>query len=198
MLRGPQLAARRALARAQPRLCIRELRRFAPTRSRSAGGTSPRSGVALAYCRAAAHPAARLGRVAPPATRAREARAARARPKRAMVRGASGAFVPGTACCRLRALARRRARSRPRPNAIDASVFERAAVDRSERDGCTFLYVGRLDPEKGLDTLLEAFRDVPGELVLVGAGERRRASSGRSPATACASRAQRTATSSSA
>ena len=56
------------------------------------------------------------------------------------------------------------------PNAIDASIFERAAVDRSGRDGCTFLYVGRLDPEKGLDTLLEAFRDVPGELVLVGGG----------------------------
>ena len=38
------------------------------------------------------------------------------------------------------------------------------------RDACRFLYVGRLDPEKGLDVLLEAFREVPGELVLVGSG----------------------------
>jgi glycosyltransferase involved in cell wall biosynthesis len=32
------------------------------------------------------------------------------------------------------------------------------------------LYVGRLDAEKGLETLLEAFRDVPGRLLLVGSG----------------------------
>ena len=113
-----------------------------------------------------------------------------------MVRGASGAYVPGTAAAEY-------ARSlgvelvETAPNAIDASVFERAAVDRSGRDGCTFLYVGRLDPEKGLDTLLAAFRDVPGELVLVGARKRRGATTRRSRASACASRAQRTATSSS-
>ena len=47
-----------------------------------------------------------------------------------MVRGASGAFVPGTAAAEY-------ARSlgvelvETAPNAIDASVFERAAVDRS-------------------------------------------------------------------
>ena len=86
-----------------------------------------------------------------------------------MVRGAAGAYVPGSASAEY-------ARSlgvelvETAPNAIDASVFEQAAVDRSSRSGCTFLYVGRLDPEKGLDTLLEAFRDVPGELVLVGSG----------------------------
>jgi glycosyltransferase involved in cell wall biosynthesis len=85
------------------------------------------------------------------------------------VHGASGAFVPGTASAEY-------ARSlevglvEVAPNAIDASVFDRASVSRSGRDGCTFLYVGRLDPEKGVETLLEAFRDVPGELVLVGAG----------------------------
>jgi glycosyltransferase involved in cell wall biosynthesis len=86
-----------------------------------------------------------------------------------MVRGAAGAFVPGTAAAEY-------ARSlgvdlvELAPNAVDAELFERAAVDRSGRDGCTFLYAGRLDPEKGIDTLLAAFRDVPGELVIVGDG----------------------------
>ncbi|MEP6978871.1 MAG: glycosyltransferase family 4 protein [Thermoleophilia bacterium] len=56
------------------------------------------------------------------------------------------------------------------PNAADASVYGAAAVDRSGRESCTFLYAGRLDREKGLDTLLRAFASVPGELVLAGSG----------------------------
>jgi glycosyltransferase involved in cell wall biosynthesis len=38
------------------------------------------------------------------------------------------------------------------------------------RSGCTFLYAGRLDAEKGLDVLLRAFARVPGELLLAGSG----------------------------
>jgi glycosyltransferase involved in cell wall biosynthesis len=97
-----------------------------------------------------------------------------------MVRGAAGAFVPGSASREYaKALGMRRVELAP--NAVDASIFGRAAVDRSGHHGCTFLYVGRLDAEKGLDTLLEAFRDVPGELLLVGSGtdeERLRALAG--------------------
>jgi glycosyltransferase involved in cell wall biosynthesis len=53
------------------------------------------------------------------------------------------------------------------PNAVDASIF---AVSRRPHEGCVFLYVGRLDREKGVDVLLDAFRDVPGELRIVGTG----------------------------
>jgi glycosyltransferase involved in cell wall biosynthesis len=58
------------------------------------------------------------------------------------------------------------------PNAVDRALFgERVDALRRPGDGCTFLYVGRLDPEKGLEVLLEAFgRLEEGELVLVGSG----------------------------
>lgn len=105
---------------------------------------------------------------------ARDARS-EARPlemaKRAMVRAADGYFVPGTAAKEYAlALGVPEDRLVVAPNAVDASVYGAAAVDRSGRESCTFLYAGRLDPEKGLDTLLRAFRDVPGELVLAGSG----------------------------
>ena len=166
VLRGPQLqrGARWLLLN---RGVIRELRRFRPDAVAVGGWNQPAFWVALAYCRLR-----RIPLLVWIESTARDARS-EARPlalaRGAMVRGASGAFVPGTAAAEY-------ARSlgvelvETAPNAIDASVFERAAVDRSGRDGCTFLYVGRLDPEKGLDTLLEAFREVPGELALVGAG----------------------------
>ena len=146
---------------------LRELRRFRPDAVAVGGWNQPAFWLALAYCRAR-----RIPLLVWIESTARDARS-EARPlalaRTAMVRGASGAYVPGTAAAEY-------ARSlgvelvETAPNAIDASIFERAAVDRSERDGCTFLYAGRLDREKGLDTLLEAFREVPGELVLVGEG----------------------------
>ena len=146
---------------------LRELRRFRPDAVAVGGWNQPAFWLALAYCRLR-----RIPLLLWIESTARDARS-EARPlalaRGAMVRGAAGAYVPGIAAAEY-------ARSlgvelvETAPNAIDASIFERAAVDRSGRDGCTFLYVGRLDPEKGLDTLLEAFRDVPGELVLVGDG----------------------------
>jgi glycosyltransferase involved in cell wall biosynthesis len=147
---------------------LRQLRRFRPDAVAVGGWNQPAFWLALAYCRAR-----RIPLLVWIESTARDTRS-EARPlalaRTAMVRGASGAYVPGTAAADY-------ARSlgvelvETAPNAIDTSIFERAAVDRSERDGCTFLYAGRLDPEKGLDTLLEAFREVPGDLVLVGAGE---------------------------
>ena len=65
------------------------------------------------------------------------------------------------------------------PNAVDfrdlrrAVEAERATAALRERlglDGCVFLYVGRLEREKGLDVLVEAMRDVPATLVLAGSG----------------------------
>jgi glycosyltransferase involved in cell wall biosynthesis len=146
---------------------LRELRRFRPDAVAVGGWNQPAFWLALAYCRARRIPL--LIWIESTARDARSEARALALARAAMVRGASGAYVPGTAAAAY-------ARSlgielvETAPNAIDASIFAQAAVDRSKRDGCTFLYTGRLDPEKGLDTLLEAFREVPGELVLVGGG----------------------------
>ncbi|MDX6424302.1 MAG: hypothetical protein QOI67_1773 [Gaiellaceae bacterium] len=166
VLRGPQLR-RGARWLVLNRGVLRELRRFRPDAVAVGGWNQPAFWLALAYCKAR-----RIPLLVWIESTARDARSD-ARPlalaRSAMVRGASGAYVPGTAAAEY-------ARSlgvelvETAPNAIDASIFEEAAVDRSKREGCTFLYVGRLDPEKGLDTLLEAFREVTGELVLVGGG----------------------------
>lgn len=166
VLRGAQLR-RGARWLVLNRAVVRELRRFRPDAVAVGGWNQPAFWLALAYCRLR-----RIPLLVWIESTARDARS-EARPlalaRALMVRAASGAYVPGTAAAEY-------ARSlgvelvEVAPNAIDAAIFERAAVDRSGRDGCTFLYAGRLDPEKGLDTLLEAFHEVPGELLLVGQG----------------------------
>ena len=145
VLRGPQLqrGARWLLLN---RGVIRELRRFRPDAVAVGGWNQPAFWAALAYCRLR-----RIPLLVWIESTARDARS-EARPlalaRGAMVRGASGAFVPGTAAAEY-------ARSlgvelvETAPNAIDASVFERAAVDRSGRDGCTFLYVGGSTRRRG-------------------------------------------------
>ena len=166
LLRGPELR-RGGRWLVLNRGVLRELRRFRPDVVAVGGWNQPAFWLALAYCRVR-----RIPLLVWIESTARDARS-EARPlalaRTAMVRGASAAYVPGTAAAEYaRSLGVQLVETAP--NAIDASIFEQAAVDRSGRQGCTFLYAGRLDPEKGLDTLLEAFRDVPGTLVLVGAG----------------------------
>jgi glycosyltransferase involved in cell wall biosynthesis len=91
--------------------------------------------------------------------------------KRAMIRGASGFFVPGRAAAEyVRSFGVPEDRIALAPNSVDAEIFGQAAVDRGGRDACTFLYAGRLDPEKSLDLLLRAFARAPGRLVLAGSG----------------------------
>jgi glycosyltransferase involved in cell wall biosynthesis len=62
-------------------------------------------------------------------------------------------------------------------NAVEPNVVgaKKEITPRTNRDTdeCVFLYVGRLEPEKGLDVLVRAMRDVPGKLVIVGEGSRR-------------------------
>jgi glycosyltransferase involved in cell wall biosynthesis len=146
---------------------VRELRRFRPDAVAVGGWNQPAFWLALAYCRLRRIPL--LVWVESTARDARSGSRALTLARDAMARGAAGAFVPGRASAEY-------ARSlglelvELAPNAVDVSIFGRAAVDRSGRARCTFLYVGRLDPEKGVDTLLEAFRSLPGELVLVGGG----------------------------
>lgn len=166
VLRGTQLRRGRRWI-VLSRGVLRTLRRFRPDAVAVGGWNQPAFWLALVYCRMR-----RIPLLVWIESTVRDARS-EARPlalaRAAMVRFAAGAFVPGTAAAEY-------ARSlgidliETAPNAVDTSVFEQSAVDRSGRNGCMFLYVGRLDEEKGLDTLLDAFRDVPGELVLVGEG----------------------------
>jgi glycosyltransferase involved in cell wall biosynthesis len=146
----------------------RELARFRPDAVAVGGWNQPAFWRALLHARTRRIPLlvwiestlrdARTG--APPLALAR----------RAMVRGAAGAFVPGRAAAEYaRALGVAEDRIALAPNAIDAGVFATSAREPAG-DRCTFLYAGRLDREKGLDVLLEAFRDVPGELLVAGAG----------------------------
>jgi glycosyltransferase involved in cell wall biosynthesis len=101
--------------------------------------------------------------------------------KRAIVRAATAFVVPGRAAGEyVESLGVPRERITVAPNAVDLRVFEeQVARERERRDelrarlgleGCTFLCVSRLSPEKGVDVLVRAFDGVPGELVLVGDG----------------------------
>jgi glycosyltransferase involved in cell wall biosynthesis len=148
---------------------LRALRRFRPDAVAVGGWNQPAFWLALAYTRVR-----RVPLLVWVESTARDARG-ESRPlelaKRRMIGSAAGFFVPGSA-------AREYVRGfgvpddliAVAPNAVDERVFSSAAVDRRGRATCTFLYTGRLDPDKGVDVLLRAFADVPGELVLVGSG----------------------------
>jgi glycosyltransferase involved in cell wall biosynthesis len=146
---------------------IGDLRRFRPDAVGVGGWNEPAFWQALAYCRFRRVPL--LVWVESTARDARSDAGPLRLARSAMARTAAGAFVPGTAAAEYaRALGFRDVAIAP--NAIDASVFAEAAVDRSGRESCTFLYAGRLDPEKGVDVLLRAFEQVPGRLVIAGSG----------------------------
>ena len=55
------------------------------------------------------------------------------------------------------------------PNAVDPGVFGSAARTRTD-DAIRIVAVGRLAPEKGIDTLLEAARGLPAEVLVAGVG----------------------------
>ena len=180
-LRRARAARRAAAARRRAGSCstaasLRELRRFRPDAVAVGGWNQPAFWQALAYCAGCGASRSSSGSRAPLATRARRrarsrSRRARDRARRA-ARSSPGARPPSTRARSASSSSRSR-RTRSTPD------LRRARGRSPERDGCTFLYVGRLDPEKGLDMLLEAFRGVPGELVLVGGGSRRGAAARR-------------------
>lgn len=109
------------------------------------------------------------------------------RARRALVDAASGFVVPGSASRDyLISLGVDSDRIAIAPNAVDTSIFRDAVAAARERrtelraelgfDRPTFLYVGRLHHEKGLDLLLQALIDVPeAELILIGSGPEERA-----------------------
>ena len=112
---------------------------------------------------------------------ARGGGAALERAKRAMLSAAAAFLVPGTASRRyLESLGAEPERIRVAPNAVDRRRF-RHEVDahRLRRDALrgelgltrpTVLSVCRLDPEKGVDLLLEACRALDADVVVAGAG----------------------------
>jgi glycosyltransferase involved in cell wall biosynthesis len=147
---------------------VRELRRFGPDGVGVGGWNQPAFWQALAYAKARRIPL--LVWVESTSRDARSQAAPLELAKRALIRAASGFFVPGRASADyLRSLGVSDDRIGVAPNAVDAAIFGAAAGHR-DRDGCRFLYVGRLDREKGVDVLLRAFHRVPGELVIVGGG----------------------------
>lgn len=90
--------------------------------------------------------------------------------KRRLLRRAAAFVVPGAASRRyLRDLGVPDDRIVTAPNAVDPEIF--AGAER-QRDGgrCRVLAVGRLAPEKGIDTLLRATQSLEVEVVLAGVG----------------------------
>ena len=147
----------------------RGLRSFRPDAVGVGGWNQPAFWRALVYCRTRRVPL--LVWVESTARDERSGSGPLERAKRLMIRGASGFFVPGRASAEyVRSFGVPDERIALAPNAVDAEIFGGAAVERSGRRTCTFLYAGRLDPEKGLDVLLRAFARVPGELVVAGSG----------------------------
>ncbi|HKU59001.1 MAG TPA: glycosyltransferase family 4 protein [Gaiellaceae bacterium] len=97
--------------------------------------------------------------------------------KRVFARSVAGALVPGKKSAEyVRALAPATDLT-VAPNAVDNILFASRVADRDALrvelglDRCTFLYVGRLSPEKGVKILVRAFADVEdATLVVAGAG----------------------------
>lgn len=103
----------------------------------------------------------------------RDHRSARFDPaRRAVVRAIDAFVVPGREShAYLGSLGIEGERITTAPNAVDRAIFEKPQADNSsERERPVVLAVGRLAPEKGLDILLEATRDLPVEVVLAGSG----------------------------
>jgi glycosyltransferase involved in cell wall biosynthesis len=99
------------------------------------------------------------------------------RVKRRLIAGVDGVVVPGSASRGYaRALGARADAIWLAPNAVDNERYRARAGDRSRRSGpVRVLFVGRLESEKGVLTLLDAWADVPmpSELSIVGTGSLR-------------------------
>ena len=98
------------------------------------------------------------------------------RTKRALLAGVDGVVVPGSASkTYVAALGADDARVWVAPNAVDNERYRRRIVDRRDRSGpVQVLFVGRLESEKGVLTLLDAWTMTDDcELTIVGDGSLR-------------------------
>ena len=97
-------------------------------------------------------------------------------PKRLLARSCTAFVVPGSASAELVRSLVPEARVTVAPNAVDGALFASRVADRDALraelglEGCCFLYVGRLAPEKGVDVLLSALDGIDGRLVVAGSG----------------------------
>jgi glycosyltransferase involved in cell wall biosynthesis len=130
------------------------------------GWNQPAFWQAIAWCRAHRVPAAIWVE-----STGRDRRTGRLDVAKRLLLGSARAFVvPGSASqSYVESLGVPAERITVAPNAVDAHVFGDSARTRTD-DAVRVVAVGRLAPEKGIDTLLEAARDLPVEVVLAGTG----------------------------
>ncbi len=155
------------------------LRRLRPEVVVAGGWNQPAFWQALLYARALRRPLVLWVESTARDARTRAARLEAA--KRLVVRSAAAFLVPGRAAAGyVASLGVQPDRIVTAPNAVDLGLFShRVAEERQHRheiraelglEGCVFLCVSRLSPEKGVDVLARAFDGVPGQLVLLGDG----------------------------
>ena len=100
--------------------------------------------------------------------------------KRLLARSCTALVVPGSAAAELVRSLVPDSSVTVAPNAVDGALFASRTADREGLraelglEGCCFLYVGRLAPEKGVDVLLSALDGVDGRLVIAGSGAEER------------------------
>lgn len=97
--------------------------------------------------------------------------------KQLFARGATGFVVPGRESERYVRSIAPAAPIAIAPNAVDNAFFASRVGDRDQLrgelglEGCVFLYVGRLSPEKGVASLIRSFAQVEGaQLIVAGTG----------------------------
>jgi glycosyltransferase involved in cell wall biosynthesis len=171
-LGGRELVARGrwiVLARGVPRR-LRELR---PDVVIVGGWNQPSFLLALAWGRL--HRVPVLSWVESTARDARSGAAPLEWTKRRLVAAFAGFLVPGRASAEyLERLGVPPARIAIAPNSVDPAVFHdavaRAREGRTPNERCSFLYTGRLEPEKNVGALVEAVRRLDADLVVVGGG----------------------------
>ena len=152
---------------------LRALQRFRPDAVIVGGWNQPAFLLALLWGRARRVPV--VSWVESTARDARSGAPPLELAKRALIRSFAGFVVPGRASADyLGAFGVPPERIAVAPNAVDPTIFldrvDRIRDGRPANERCSFLYTGRLEPEKNVGALVEAVRDLDAELVVAGTG----------------------------
>jgi glycosyltransferase involved in cell wall biosynthesis len=152
---------------------IPALQRFRPDAVIVGGWNQPAFLLALLWGRARRKPV--VSWVESTARDARSGAPALELAKRALIRAFEGFVVPGRASADyLGTFGVPPDRIAVAPNAVDPAIFvdrvDRIREGRLANERCSFLYTGRLEPEKNVGALVEAVRGLDVELVVAGTG----------------------------